>query len=74
MDLDHVGDHLPAGQAVVDAVRSLALPVADVRAEVAGPVAAGLLNALSHFLHQYVQMAAAGVAVPVSALDHHLRF
>lgn len=42
LNLDHVGDHLPACQGEVDAVGALALAVAHVGAEVPGAVAAGL--------------------------------
>ena len=30
MDLDHIGDHLTAGQTVVDSICSLAFTVADI--------------------------------------------
>ena len=73
MDLDHVGDHFSACQAEVDAVRSLALSVADIGAEIPGSVAACLLNSFSHLFHQNVQVSASRMAVPECALNHNLR-
>ena len=72
MNLDHIGDHLPACQTVIDTVRSLTLAVADIRTIISCAMPAGLLDAFPHFLHQQVQMPAARMAVAVSALDHHL--
>ena len=72
VDLDHIGDDLPAGQAVVDAVGALAFPVADVGAGIARAVAARLGDAPAHFLHQRGQVPAAGVAVASRALDDDL--
>ena len=55
MDLDHVGDHLAAGEAEVDAVGTLTLAVADVGGKVPGAVAAGLGCALAGGVDQLVQ-------------------
>ena len=73
MDLDHVGNDLTAGQAVVDAVGALALTVADIGTVIAGTVAARLRNALAHFFHQGLQVAAAGVAVTGCTFNENLR-
>ena len=73
VDLDHVGDHLAAGEAEVDAVGTLTLAVADVGGKVPGAVAAGLGCALAGGVDQLVQMAAAGVAVAKGAFYDDLR-
>ncbi len=52
VDLDHIGDHLPAGQAEIDPIRPLALPVTDIRAEIPGAEAPGLRDPFPHLLHQ----------------------
>ena len=72
MDLDHVGDHLPACQGKIDAVRALALSVADIRAGVAGAEASGVEDALAHLFHQHGKMGAAGVGIARSAFDDDL--
>ena len=73
MNLDHAGDHFPARQAEIDAVRPLALSVADIRAEVARAKTALLRDAPAGRLDQPVQMAAARMAVAEGALNHDLR-
>ena len=52
MDFDHVSDDFPAGKAVIDAVGSLAFPIADVGTEIPCSMAAGLLHPFAHFLHK----------------------
>ena len=54
MDFDHIGDHLAARKTVVDAVRSLALAVTDVGAEIPRPEAPRFRNAFPHFLDQQI--------------------
>ena len=54
VDLDHIGDHLAARKTVVDAVRSLALAVTDVGAEIPRPEAPRFRNAFPHFLDQQI--------------------
>ena len=56
VDFDHAGNHFPAGQGIIDAVRALAFPVAHVRAEIPRAVAAGLGDTFSGCFHQPVQM------------------
>ncbi len=73
VDLDHVGNGIAAGQRVVDAVVALGLAVADVGAEVASAVAAGLGNACAHLLYQLKEAGAAGVRVAGGRLDDDLR-
>ncbi len=72
MDLDHIGDHLPARQTVIDTVRPLALPIADIGTIVTCSITAGLLDTLPHFFYQKIQVSASRMTVTVSALDHHL--
>ena len=74
MNFNHVGDHLPAGQAVIDSVRALALAVTDICRKIPGPVASGRLDPLSHFFHKDIQMSASRMAVTKGALDQHLHF
>ena len=72
VDLDHVGDHLAAGQAVIDAVGALALAVTDVGAVIACAVAARGFDAAADFLHQRPKVAAARGTVARGALDEDL--
>ena len=72
LDLDHVGDHLPAGQGEVDAVVALAFAVAHVGAEIPRAVSAGFGRAAARLFHQPVQVAGAGVAVAEGALNKDL--
>ena len=74
MDFDHVSDDFPAGKAVIDAVGSLAFPIADVGTEIPCSMAAGLLHPFAHFFHKGIQMSASGMAVSESAFDNNLRF
>ena len=72
VQLHHAGDHVPAGQGVVDAVVSLGLAVADVGDEIPGGLGPGLVRAPAGQLHQLQQMGAAGVAVSKGALHQNL--
>ena len=73
VDLDHVGDHVAAGQRVVDAVVALGLAVADIGAEVTGTVAASLGNAGTDLLDQLKQAGRTRVRVAERRLDNDLR-
>ena len=73
MDLDHVGDHVAAGQRVVDAIVALGLAVADIGAEVTGTVTASLGNASAHLLDQLKQAGRTRVRVAKRRLDNDLR-
>ena len=73
MDLDHVGDHVAAGQRVVDAVVALGLTVANVGAEVTGTVATSLGNASAHLLDQLEQAGRTRVRIAKGRLDDDLR-
>lgn len=70
--LDHVGDHIPGGQGVVDAVVALGLAVADVCGDVPGAGAPRVPDAPADLLCQLQQVHTAGVAVAEGALDHDL--
>ena len=72
MDLDHVGDHLTACQTEIDAVRSLALAITDIRTKIARSKTAFLGDSFSYFFYQKIQMAASRVAVPIGTFHHHL--
>ena len=72
VDFYHVGNHVPGGQRVVDAVVPLGLAVADVRCEVPGPGTPGVPDAPAGLLRQIQQMDAAGVAVSEGAFDDDL--
>ena len=73
VDLDHVGDHVAAGQRVVDAVVSLGLTVADIGAEVTSTVTASLGNASTDLLDQLKQAGRTRVRVAERRLDNDLR-
>ena len=73
VDLDHVGDHVAAGQRVVDAVVALGLAVADVGAEVTSAVATSLGNTGAHLLDQLKQAGGTRVRVAERRLDDDLR-
>ena len=73
MDLDHVGDHVAAGQRVVDAIVTLGLAVADIGAEVTGTVTASLGNAGTDLLDQLEQAGRTRVRVAERRLDNDLR-
>ena len=73
VDLDHVGDHVAAGQRVVDAVVALGLTVANVGAEVTGAVATSLGNASAHLLDQLKQAGRTRVRIAKGRLDDDLR-
>ena len=73
MDLDHVGDHVAAGQRVVNAVVALGLAVADIGAEVTGAVAASIGNASTDLLDQLKQARRTRVRVAERRLDNDLR-
>ena len=73
MDLDHVGDHVAAGQRVVDAIVALGLAVADIGAEVTGTVTASLGNAGTDLLDQLKQAGRTRVRVAKRRLDNDLR-
>ena len=73
MDLDHVGDHVAAGQRVVNAVVALGLAVADIGAEVTGTVTASLGNASTDLLDQLKQAGRTRVRVAERRLDNDLR-
>ena len=73
VNLDHVGDHVAAGQRVVDAVVALGLTVADVGAEVTGTVATGLGNTGAYLLDQLKQTGGTRVRVAKGRLDDDLR-
>ena len=73
MDLDHVGDHVAAGQRVVNAVVALGLAVADIGAEVTGTVTASLVNASTDLLDQLKQTGRTRVRVAERRLDNDLR-
>ena len=73
MDLDHVGDHVAAGQRVVDAVVALGLAVADIGAEVTGAVATGLGNAGADLLDELKQAGRTRVRITKGRLDDDLR-
>ena len=73
MDLDHVGDHVAAGQRVVDAIVALGLAVADIGAEVTGTVTASLGNAGTDLLDQLKQAGRTRVRVAIRRLDNDLR-
>ena len=73
MDLDHVGDHVAAGQRVVNAVVSLGLAVADIGAEVTSTVTASLGNASTDLLDQIKQAGRTRVRVAKRRLDNDLR-
>ena len=72
MDLDHVGDHVAAGQRVVDAVVALCLAIADIGAEVTGTVTASLSNASTNLLDQLKQASRTRVRVAKRRLDNDL--
>ena len=73
VDLNHVGDHVAAGQRVVDAVVALGFTVADVGAEVTSAVATSLGNAGAHLLDQLKQAGGTRVRVAERRLDDDLR-
>ena len=73
MNLDHVGDHVAAGQRVVDAVVALGLTVANVGAEVTSTVTASLGNASTDLLDQIKQAGRTRVRVAERRLDIDLR-
>ena len=73
VDLDHVGDHVAAGQRVVDAVVALGLTVANVGAEVTGAVATSLGNAGTDLLDQLEQAGRTRVRITECRLDDDLR-
>ena len=73
MNLDHVGDHVAAGQRVVNAVVSLGLAVADIGAEVTGTVTASLGNAGTDLLDQLEQAGRTRVRIAKGRLDNDLR-
>ena len=73
VNLDHIGDHVAAGQRVVDAVVALGLAVADVGAEVTGAVATSLGNTGAHLLDQLKQAGGTRVRVAERRLDDDLR-
>ena len=74
MDLDQIGDGVPAGQGIVDAVVALAHSVADVGGEVEGGFGPGRVCGFLGLLGQAQQVGAARVALAVGALDEHLGF
>ena len=74
MDLDHICDHFPACQAVIDSVRSLALSVTDIRAEIPRAITAFFCDSFSYLFHQQIQVSASRMTVSVGALHHNLYF
>ena len=74
MDLDHPGDHFPGNKGKVDPVSPLALPVADVGAEVAGAEPAPVPHALPGRLDEPIQPRRTRMAVAEGAFNQHLRF
>ncbi len=72
MDLDHIGDHFTAGQAVVDTVGTLAFAVADIGSKITGSVAVCILNALAGLFYQLIQMTAARMGITKSRLNNDL--
>ena len=74
MNFYHICHHVPGGQGVVHSVMPLCLSVADVRAEISGPVSTFPGGSLFGFFCQLKQMDAARVAVPKGAFDENLRF
>ena len=73
MDLNHIGNHLTAGQAVIDSVRSLAFPVTDICTVIACAISPRFHNPIADFLHQNVQMPASRMTVTISAFNDYLR-
>ena len=74
MDLHHIGDHVAAGQRIIDTVMALCHAVADIRCEIArGPAACGC-HTCSRCIHKFQQMRASRMAVSKGALDNDLRF
>ena len=73
MNLDHVGDHVAAGQRVVNAVVALGLAVADIGAEVTGTMTASLGNAGTDLLDQLKQAGRTRMRVAERRLDNDLR-
>ena len=70
--LHQIYDSIPVGQRVVDAVMTLCDAVAHIGGEVAGSLAAVVVDCLHSLLDELVQMGAAGVAVTKGALHQDL--
>ncbi len=74
MDFNHIGYHLPAGQTVINAIRTLTFPVAHVCTEISGSKTSRLRNSFSDLFDKYIQMNTARMTVAVSALNDNLGF
>ncbi len=73
LDLNHVGDHLPADQREIDPVIALALTVAHISSKISGPVASCFCNAFHGRVHKFVQMTGSRMAVTEGAFHEYLR-
>ena len=74
MNFNHIGDHIPGCQRVIDAVVSLGFSVTDISGKISGSVSSGLSHPFSGLFHQFQQMSAAWMTISKSALDHNLGF
>ena len=73
LGLHQVGDGLPVGQGIVDAVMALSHAVAHICGVVPGSLSAVVVHSPDGLLYKNVQVAGARVAVAVGALHHDLR-
>ena len=72
MNFNHIGDHFPTCQTIIDSVCSLAFSVADISTEITCAMTSGLFNSFTDFLHQNIQMSASRMAVSKSTFNNHL--
>ena len=73
MDLDHIGNHLTAGQTVVDSICSLAFTVADIGTVITCSETAFFCDSFADFFYKDIQMSASRMAVTCRAFDDDLR-
>ena len=74
MYFNHIGDHIPVCQGVVDPIMPLGNTIADIRGKIPGALSSGVSNPFQCLVYKLVQMSASRMAVSKGALHHDLRF
>ena len=73
MDFNHIGDHIPVCEGIIDPIMSLGNPVADIGGIVSGASSSGIFDSAHGFFHKLVQVGAPRMAVTEGAFHHDLR-